>query len=110
MANSLANQFQMLGLERLSTKGALLIPSHLSFDELLVLEKQLEPREITYLISTQAVLDPPLQRYLDKEDIRVFTFSEQQSLPIDLQKQLQPEISAERLVIFVLLKTELTGF
>ena len=101
MATSLADHYQLLGSNRLSNKGALLIPSQLAFDELLVLEKHLAPREITYLVEATAVLDPPLQRYLDKEDIRTFSFHEQQNLPIDLQKQLQPEITADRLIIFV---------
>lgn len=101
MATSLADHYQLLGSNRLSNKGALLIPSQLAFDELLVLEKHLAPREITYLVEATAVLNPPLQRYLDKEDIRTFSFHEQQNLPIDLQKQLQPEITADRLIIFV---------
>ena len=42
-----------------------------------------------------------MERYLEKEDIRAYTFNEQQTLPIDLQKQLQPEITADRLVIFL---------
>lgn len=101
MATSLTNQNQVRGSERLSNKGTLLIPTQLAFDELLVLEKHLAPREITYLVEATAVLDPPLQRYLDKEDVRTFTFNEQQGLPIDVQKQLQPEITADRLVVFV---------
>lgn len=101
MATSLADHYQALGSKRLSSKGALLIPSQLAFDELLVLEKHLAPREITYLVEEAAVLDPRLQRYLDKEGVRMVTFNEQQGLPIDLQKQLQPEIATDRLVIFI---------
>ena len=57
MANSLANQFQVLGAERLSVSGALVIPSRLAFDELLVLGNFLKPREITYLLEAEAVLE-----------------------------------------------------
>ena len=101
MATSLVDHYQMLGAERLPSKGALLIPSRLAFDELLVLEKHLAPREVTYLIEARGVLDTPLAAYLDKDGIRAFVFDETTSLPIDLQKQLQPEIAADRLIIFV---------
>ncbi len=89
------------GGTRLSDQGALLIPNRLAFDELLVLEKELQSREVAYLVEAHAVLDAPLRGYLENDGVTTLQFDARKDLPIDLQKALHQEIAKNRLVIFV---------
>ena len=100
MASHLADQFLVLGSERISDPGALIIPSQLAFDELLVLENYLKPRSIVYLVDAGSTLDAPMRNYLEKDGITTLQF-DQQTKPVDLQKELQREINQDHLVIFV---------
>ena len=101
MANRLADQFRVLHPERLSNRGVLVIPMRLAFDELLVLENHLKPREIVYLLEETAVLDAPLRSYLGKEGITTLQFNCRHTLPLDLGKELRRQMEEGHLVIFV---------
>lgn len=103
MANSLADPFQILGDDLLSEQGAVVVPNQLAFDQLLVLEKQLAPRPLAFLVEANAVFDPPLRSYLDREDQVLVRFDLKNSAESaeTLRNALRPLLDEGRLVIFV---------
>lgn len=101
MATTTTPHFQVFGGEHLGEQGALVIPSRLDFDELLLLENYLAPRKIVYLVETNAVLDAALRRHLEKAEVQSLTFEGGQTDPADLAAQLGPEVAAKKLVVFV---------
>ena len=100
MASNLVDQFLILGADRVSNRGALIIPSQLAFDQLLILENYLKPRSLVYLVDANSVLDTPLRHYLEKDGVTTLQF-DQTTQAADLQKELQREINQNHLVIFV---------
>jgi len=101
MADESKDQVILLGREHLPDEGALIIPSSLSFHDLLLLEEQWYDRPVTYLIEETGIFDPLLQAHLEKDGVEALEFAARDEYLDAFRTQLE-ELSAEGgLIVFV---------
>jgi len=91
----------VLGKQRMPDGGILVIPNFLSFHDLLLLERQLAPRSITYLIDEHAVFDPLLQSHLEKEGVSQFEFAADEDHVESFRRQLHSHVAQGQAVVYV---------
>lgn len=93
---------KLIGKEHLPSGGGFMIlPSQLSYYDLLRLEQVLEGREIVYLIEQGAALHPLLKAHLDKENIHALAILPDTTNPGDYQKAVSEEIRKGHVVIYL---------
>ncbi|MFT5465390.1 MAG: acyl-[acyl-carrier-protein]-phospholipid O-acyltransferase [Verrucomicrobiales bacterium] len=91
----------ILGKNFVPESGVLIIPNFLSFHDLLLLENNLKPRSVTYLIEEDALFDPLLQAHLEKDGVAALEFSCRAELLDTFKRQIHANITASEIVIFV---------
>ena len=91
---------KILNQQRIPATGALVIPGRLSFEQLLLLEKLLSARSITWLVEENAHYDPALRSYLEKSDSGAM-FSADDAAPESAGEQLKEYLADSGLLIYV---------
>lgn len=91
----------MLGKDLVPEDGVLIIPNYLSFHDLLLLERNLKPRSVTYLIEEDALFDPLLQAHLEKDGVAALEFSARAEHVETFKRQINANVTAGEIVIFV---------
>lgn len=91
---------QLLEKKRLPSNGALVIPGRLDIHQLHGLVRLLAGRKITWLIEEQAVLDPQIRTYLEK-DASGAMFSANEADPAALGAQLSGTIENSGMLVYV---------
>ena len=92
----------LLGRENLpSSGGYLIVPSQLSFFDLLRLELVLESESIVYLIEEGAALHPLLRAHLEKENVSALSFRPSSTDPSALRSAISSATKDGSVVIFL---------
>ncbi len=91
----------VLGKDQVPSDGVLIIPNFLSFHDLLLFAKQLEGREVTYLVNQSGTFDPLLQAHLEKEDVSALEFAIGETHLESFQKEISSVITEGNVVVFV---------
>lgn len=91
----------VLGDEHVPADGVLVIPSQLSYHDLLHLEKMFEGRPIVLLTEQNAVLHPLLKSHLQSETTQALEFDSAESNLKDLRKGLEDHIAKKSVIIYV---------
>ncbi|MBV6499689.1 MAG: Bifunctional protein Aas [Prosthecobacter sp.] len=93
---------KLIGQENLpSGQGFLILPSQLSYDDVLRLEVVLEGRDLTYLVEEGAALHPLLKSHLEKETVRALAIVPDATDDTGLRNAVGGEVSAGRIVIYL---------
>ena len=93
---------KLIGQENLpAEQGILILPSQLSYDDLLRLEVVLEGRELTYLVEEGAALHPLLRSHLEKESVRALAIVPDATDTTGLRNAVGGEVDAGRIVIYL---------
>lgn len=79
----------------------LLIPNHLSFDDLVILEQEFMGAKLTYLINGNAEYEKSLQAHLKKDAVEGIKFSCDENQLEALKKEIQQRINNGEIVVFV---------
>ncbi|NOY00681.1 MAG: AMP-binding protein, partial [Verrucomicrobia bacterium] len=101
MSSSSNSNTEVLGRENLPESGVLLIPNHLSFHDLLLLESELKGRKITYLVDGNSEYDRLLQAHLEKDDVDGLEFVCDQGQFEAFKKAVHAAINNGDVVVFV---------
>lgn len=91
---------QFLHSERIPSTGFLVIPGRLDFQQLLHLEKQLQGRQITYLIEENDFHDPALRNHMERSE-RGAMFSINDKNPAAAGKELANFLKDNGILLFV---------
>ncbi|MEM8955478.1 MAG: AMP-binding protein [Verrucomicrobiota bacterium] len=91
----------VLGQENLPQSGAVIIPNHLAFQDILHLEKIITGRSLVYLLEEKAVVDPLLQAHLEKDSTEALAFTVGEQHLDSFKKALHSHITQDSLIIFV---------
>jgi acyl-[acyl-carrier-protein]-phospholipid O-acyltransferase/long-chain-fatty-acid--[acyl-carrier-protein] ligase len=92
---------QTLGREYLPDSGVLVIPNRLSFHDLLLLERELRGRDITYLIEGDSEYDGLLKAHLERDDVEGIEFACDKEQLEAFKKEVHGHIAAGRIVVLV---------
>ncbi len=93
---------KLLGQENLPAgQGFLILPSQLSYDDLLRLEVVLEGRDLTYLVEEGAALHPSLKSHLEKESVRALAIVPDATDATGLRNAVGGEVDGGRIVIYL---------
>ena len=95
------NKLELHGEGQIPGSGILVIANRLSFEALLHLEKQLEGRNLVYLIERGLDYDPLMQAHLDKPDVNALEFSSDEGSKDAFKKELHQCLSEDSVVIFI---------
>ncbi|MEM9281818.1 MAG: AMP-binding protein [Verrucomicrobiota bacterium] len=95
------NSLELHGEGRVPEKGVLLIPNRLSFEALLHLEKQLEGRDLVYLVEKGVEHDPLMDSHMNQDGTEVMRFSPDESAEEAFKKDLHQFLAEGSVVIFV---------
>ena len=101
MASETKDNVIVLGKELLPDVGALIIPNYLSFHDLLLLERQLQGRGVTYLIDADGMFDPLLQAHLEKDGVAALEFVADEDHRETFKRQIHANVTGGELVVFV---------
>lgn len=91
----------ILGREHLPSTGVLVIPSQLSFLDLLHLEQALDGRRLVHLAEQGAALHPLVKSHLHGENVHALEFAPQTTDPMALRQEIQQEIEKGSVVIYL---------
>ena len=91
----------VLGGEHLPPDGVLLLPSQLSFLDVLNLEKLFIGRRIVYLVEQDAALPAQLKTHLQHENVHALSFVTKTTDAASLRKEIQAEIAQDALVVYL---------
>ena len=91
----------VLGREHIPSTGALVIPSHLSFLDLLRLEQIFEGRRIVHLTEQGAPLHPLVQSHLHGEHVHALEIVAKSTDAHALRKEIQEEVQKGSIVIYL---------
>jgi acyl-[acyl-carrier-protein]-phospholipid O-acyltransferase / long-chain-fatty-acid--[acyl-carrier-protein] ligase len=91
----------ILGQEHVPSTGVFIVPSQLSYFDLLHLEQHLAGRSLVYLLDHGAELDPLLKTHLQGENIRTLEIKSDSDGSELLNKEVPAEISKGNIVIYV---------
>jgi acyl-[acyl-carrier-protein]-phospholipid O-acyltransferase/long-chain-fatty-acid--[acyl-carrier-protein] ligase len=93
---------KLLGQENLRQEGGfLIIPSQLSYVDLLRLELLLEGRECVYLIESGAALHPLQRAHLEKESVQALEIDPHVTDPAAYQQAVSAEMQRGHVVIYL---------
>ncbi|CAN5661234.1 hypothetical protein BH11VER1_BH11VER1_36650 [soil metagenome] len=104
MPNSTVHKLRnipVLGDEHVPANGALVIPSQLSYHDLLHLEKMFEGRSLVLLTEQNARLHPLLKNHLQSETTKALEFDASETNLKELHKGLTDLIEKHHVVIYV---------
>ncbi len=101
MASDPKDHLVVLGRKFLPENGAVIIPNSLSFHDLLLLERELHGRRITYLIEQGSLYDPLLQAHLEKDGINAIEFTLAPAGRDTFRKQVHTDTANRELLVFV---------
>ena len=91
----------ILGKEHVPSEGALLIPSRLSYYDVLHFEKFLGGRSVVYLIVKDAQLEPHLKSHLQGESVRTLEMGAETPDTDTVYKNIQEDVKKGALVVFL---------
>lgn len=91
----------ILGKDNVPETGVLIVPNYLSFHDLLLVESELKPRSVTYLIEADGLFDPLLQAHLEKDGVAALEFSADSDHLETFKRQINANVTAGEIVIFV---------
>ena len=91
----------IIGKENVPEEGVLIVPNYLSFHDLLLVESELKPRSVTYLIEEDGLFDPLLQAHLEKDGVAALEFSADTEHLETFKRQIHANVTAGEIVIFV---------
>ena len=94
-------EIPVIGREHVPSSGVLIIPSQLSYLDLLHLEKILEGRRIVWLVDQNAPLHPLLKTHLHSDDVHALEIGPRSSDSDALQKEIQSEVKKGTVVVYV---------
>ena len=101
-SSNISKDLRVIGDSHLPEGGFLLIPSRLSFSDLLHLEKFLLGRELEYLIDSEGVYDQLLVAHMEKPDVKSTRFFVEESERNDDQRrEIHTAVSKGKIIIFV---------
>ncbi len=100
MANP-SDKVLVLGQELVPESGVLIVPNYLSFRDLLQLEKLLAPRKITYLVESDAIIDPLLQAHLERDNVTAREFASQPQDAEEFKRLMHTTVAVGDLLVFV---------
>lgn len=93
---------KLLGQEHLRQEGGfLVIPSQLSYYDLLRLEQLLEGRECVFLVEHGAALHPLLRAHLEKESVQALEIDPHATDPAAYQQAIAAEMERGHVVIYL---------
>ncbi|MDP4849587.1 MAG: 1-acyl-sn-glycerol-3-phosphate acyltransferase, partial [Verrucomicrobiales bacterium] len=95
------DKLELHGESNIPSGGILIIPSRLSFQDLLHLEKLLSGRKLVYLIDRALDYDPLLQAHLEKEDTHAVEFSSDEASKAVFKKELHQYLGEGSVVVFI---------
>lgn len=95
------DKLELHGESNIPSGGILIIPSRLSFQDLLHLEKLLSGRKLVYLIDRALDYDPLLQAHLEKEDTHAVEFSSDEASKAVFKKELHQYLAEGSVVVFI---------
>jgi len=95
------DKLELHGESNIPSGGILIIPSRLSFQDLLHLEKLLSGRKLVYLIDRALDYDPLLQAHLEKEDTHAVEFSSDENSKAVFKKELHQYLAEGSVVVFI---------
>lgn len=104
MSNSAVHKLRnipVLGDEHVPANGVLVIPSQLSYHDLLHLEQMFEGRSIVLLSEQNAALHPLLKNHLQGETTKALEFDPAETNIRELRKSLQDLVEKGNVVIYV---------
>ncbi len=81
--------------------GELLVPNKLTHKTLLMIEKELGKKNITYLVEELLPLEAATEAYLKANDANVIQFSVATSSPLSLRSAIMEHIKKGRHVLFI---------
>ncbi|MEM7010660.1 MAG: AMP-binding protein [Verrucomicrobiota bacterium] len=91
----------ILGKDNVPESGVLIVPNFLSFHDLLLVESELKPRSVTYLIEADGLFDPLLQAHLEKDGVAALEFRADADHLETFKRQINANVTAGEIVIFV---------
>jgi acyl-[acyl-carrier-protein]-phospholipid O-acyltransferase/long-chain-fatty-acid--[acyl-carrier-protein] ligase len=95
------DKLELHGESNIPSGGILIIPSRLSFQDLLHLEKLLSGRKLVYLIDRALDYDPLLQAHLEKEDTHAVEFSSDENSKAVFKKEIHQYLAEGSVVVFI---------
>jgi len=95
------DKLELHGESNIPLGGILIIPSRLSFQDLLHLEKLLSGRKLVYLIDRALDYDPLLQAHLEKEDTHAVEFSSDENSKAVFKKEIHQYLAEGSVVVFI---------
>ena len=95
-----ASSIQILHKERIPTRGVLVIPGRLNFEQLLQLEKLFAGRRITWLVEENSNHDPAMRAHLERSGSGAM-FSSEDAAPESAGEQLKPYLENGGVLIYV---------
>jgi acyl-[acyl-carrier-protein]-phospholipid O-acyltransferase/long-chain-fatty-acid--[acyl-carrier-protein] ligase len=101
-SSNIPKDLRILGEAYLPEGGFLLIPSRLSFSDLLHLERFLVGRELEYLIDSDGIYDQLLVAHMEKPDVKATRFHvEESDRNDDQRREIHTAVSKGKIIIFV---------
>ncbi len=97
----MSKKTEILGKKNIPTKGALVIPGRLNFQQMLQLEKIFSGRNITWLCEENVKLDDTVRHFLERDGITAVAFSATDTAPATIGEQLKEKLEHGGLLIFI---------
>jgi acyl-[acyl-carrier-protein]-phospholipid O-acyltransferase/long-chain-fatty-acid--[acyl-carrier-protein] ligase len=101
MPSDLKDHLVVLGKKNLPETGVILIPNVLRFHDLLLLERELQGRKVTYLIERGCHYDPLLQAHLEKEGVSALEFDRSPEQQDVFRRQAHADLANREVLVFV---------